>query len=346
MKTLENKKILFICLKFFNYEKLIKQQMIDLGAEVDWFDERPSNTFFTKAMLRINKDFISNVINKYFKELIEKIKVKKYDYFFLIKGEATPRFFIDFLRKNNPNIKLIFFTWDSFKNNKNGLEIIKLFDKTYTFDPYDANQYEIDFRPLFYVQDYEKLNDEATNFQNELSFIGTAHSDRYGVTEKVRSWCEKKNFKTYAFYYSPSKLLFKLNKIFNRNFKQFDLKKISFNSLSHDEIIDIYRRTKVILDINHMGQKGLTMRTFECLGAGRKLMTTNKEVEKYPFFKTQNIFVLDREKVELNVNFFETGFIPLEVPLLEAMSLKGFIEELFGKVSHQYWEEVKINSRI
>ena len=70
VRTLEDKKILFISVKFFNYEDIIKTQLENLGAEVDWFDERPSNTVFTKAMIRVNKKLISTSINDYFKKVI------------------------------------------------------------------------------------------------------------------------------------------------------------------------------------------------------------------------------------------------------------------------------------
>ena len=73
VRTLEDKKILFISVKFFNYEDIIKTQLENLGAEVDWFDERPSNTVFTKAMIRVNKKLISSSINDYFKKVIEEI---------------------------------------------------------------------------------------------------------------------------------------------------------------------------------------------------------------------------------------------------------------------------------
>ena len=85
VRTLEDKKILFISVKFFNYEDIIKTQLENLGAEVDWFDERPSNTVFTKAMIRVNKKLISSSINDYFKKVIEEIIHKKYDYFILFK---------------------------------------------------------------------------------------------------------------------------------------------------------------------------------------------------------------------------------------------------------------------
>lgn len=339
-KTLKDKKILFISVKFFNYEILIKKQMEDLGAEVDWFDERPSNSFFTKAMIRLNKNVIASSINTYYRRIIDKIKNTQYDCFLLFKGEAVPKFFLEFLRNNNPNIKLIFYTWDSFDNNGNGLKIIDSFDFKYTFDAEDARRLNIGFRPLFFAEDYGRLYADRKEFENDIAFIGTAHSDRYIITEKIRNWCDRNGVKLFAFYFSPSKILFRYNKLVNKNFKLFDYKKISFNSLSHNDIIKIYKNSKIILDINHPKQKGLTMRTFESLGAGRKLITTNSEISKYPFYNKQNILIIDRNNIQLNKDFFEAEFREIEESLLECMSLRGFVEDIINGIEHKYWDNV------
>ena len=82
------------------------------------------------------------------------------------------------------------------------------------------------------------------------------------------------------------------------------------------------------------------MRTFESLGAGRKLITTNPEIRKYPFYNQDNICVIDRKNIVLNTNFFKTEFIPLEKSLLESMSLKGMLEEILGLTENHYWENV------
>ena len=82
------------------------------------------------------------------------------------------------------------------------------------------------------------------------------------------------------------------------------------------------------------------MRTFESLGAGRKLITTNPEIRKYPFYNQDNICVIDRKNIVLNTNFFKTEFIPLEKGLLESMSLKGMLEEILGLTENHYWENV------
>ncbi|MDM1373359.1 hypothetical protein [Myroides marinus] len=337
---LEGKKVLFISVKFFNYENIIKETLIKKGAHVDLFDERPSNSFFTKAILRVYKNFYAYKINSYFRELIEQIKETRYDYFLLIKGEATPIFFIDFLRKNNPNIKLIYYTYDSFKNNSNGLKILDKFDYKYTFDSDDALKVGLEFRPLFFANDYAEVRKSSNNFQYDLSFIGTAHSDRYTISQYLYSWCKKSDLKMFTFYYSPSKLLFKFNKFFKKDFKTFDVNKISFSSLKHSDIIEIYKESRGVLDINHPGQKGLTMRTFETLGAGRKLITTNAEVKKYPFYNENNILVINRGDIKVDKSFFKTMYEPLSEKLLYAMSVEGWVDEVFCVEPMNTWNSV------
>lgn len=340
---LKEKNILIISIKFFNYENLIKKQLETMGAHVDLYDERPSNSFFSKAIIRIKKELYSVKINQHFKKITEEIKNKKYDYFLLIKGEATPKFFLDFLKSNNPDIQLIFYTYDSFKNNSNGLEISNYFNTKFTFDSQDAIQYKMGFRPLFFAEDYGRLNCTTKVFLNDLAFIGTAHSDRYSISEKAKMWCEKQTLNMFTFYFSPSKILFKFKKLADKEFKNFDEKKISFKSLTHKEIVDIYENTKVILDINHPGQNGLTMRTFETLGAGRKLITTNPKVKIYPFYDSQNIYIIERGNIQFEEDFFKTDFKEMSSEIRESMSLKGWVQEVFGLSGTSHWEMVLKN---
>lgn len=337
---LKGKRVLLISVKFFNYECLIKEQLEQMGAVVDLFDERPSNSFFSKAIIRIKKELYRVKVNAYFNEIIAQIKDNTYDYFLLIKGEVIPPFFLEFLKQNNPAIQCIFYTYDSFKNNANGLEILRYFDKKFTFDNADAQHFNLSFRPLFYAQSYSELYTYRDGFSRDLSFIGTAHSDRYEISEQLKKWCEGQALKMFTFYYSPSKLMLKIKKIYDRNVQALDLNQISFKSLTHDQIIQIYRETRAVLDINHPNQKGLTMRTFETLGAGRKLITTNAAIKKYSFYDPQNILVISRDNIHVEKSFFQTEFKAIEVNILYSMSLEGWVKEVFGLTSSAHWEHV------
>ena len=50
------------------------------------------------------------------------------------------------------------------------------------------------------------------------------------------------------------------------------------------------------------------MRTFEVLGSGRKLITTNKNIIKEPFYDEEYIYVLDPQKPLINKKFFDNDY--------------------------------------
>lgn len=333
----KGKKVLLLTVSFFSYEKIIAQRLEELGAEVDFYDERPSNSILAKGLIRIKKSFYKVQINNYYKRILEEIKNKRYDYFLLIKGEVIPPSFIEKVKKINPEIKAIYYNYDSFKNNPNAALILDFFDEKFTFDRNDALNYNIHFRPLFYSKEYEEIRDYKNTITYNTMFVGTAHSDRYVISESVKKWCEKNNLSSFAFYFSPSKLVFLFKKIFESTFQEFDIKKISFQSLKHSEIIDLYKNSQAVLDINHPWQKGLTMRTFEALGAGRKLITTNSEIKYYPFYNEQNILVIDRENIQLSKSFFESGIVDIGDDNLYKMSLDSWLECVFFEHQDNYW---------
>ena len=54
-------KILLIMPKFFNYPETIQMGLRNLGHDVKWVDDRPSNDPFTKALVRVNKEVLSRI---------------------------------------------------------------------------------------------------------------------------------------------------------------------------------------------------------------------------------------------------------------------------------------------
>jgi len=329
---LNNKNILFLSVSFFNYENIIKNKLVQRGAKVDFFDERPSNSIWVKGLLRVKRDAYKIQIRKYYDNILEKVKDKKYDYFFLIKGEVIPTYFIKKIRDINPEIIMIYYNYDSFQNNPHALEFLPLFDYNFTFDSDDAERYKLRFRPLFYSDDYREIREETNVAEHkyDIAFIGTAHSDRYLISEEVGKQANKLGLKHFSYYYSQGRIVFLYKSLFDKSFKKFEYKKLSFRSLTHKEIIDIYKASNFILDINHPGQKGLTMRTFETLGAGKKLVTTNQDIKKYKIFNTGNIMVIDRNAVTLETDFFTNSTRQIDKETMYSMSIDGWIDELFS----------------
>ncbi|MCT4174035.1 lipopolysaccharide biosynthesis protein [Elizabethkingia anophelis] len=333
---LENKNILYLSARTFNLEKQIKSKLESFGAKVYFYDERLKDNNLTKAVIRVKKDLYRHKILKYYQRILQETKTIKIDYLFVVRGEVVPEFFLEKLREYHPDCIFIFYNWDSFKNTGNTADLLHLYDRKFTFDPEDAKRYKINFRPLYYIDDYLNINQEKEK-KNDLLFLGTAHSDRYIISSKLKELLENKGKKVFCYYFMYSKWVYYFKRYFDKTFQHFELSKLSFKSLSLKEILSLYEVSNVILDINHPNQKGLTMRTFEAIGAKRKLITTNKEIFKFGFYNSNNIYYLDRDNIKVDLDFFDTPYLQTESELYKKLSISGWIYNLFVDDENEYW---------
>ncbi len=335
--SINNKKlVLFISLSFFGYEKSIKEAIEQKGYIVDFFDERASNNTIFKAVSRVKKEVVGLVINRYYNNILQKIKHKKYDYFLLIKGEAIPEKFVLQFKKLNPQAHLIFYNFDAIRNNKNSLKVIKHFDDCYTFDFEDAKKYPFfKLKHLFYSREYHRSSKEAIqNRKFDISFVGTLHSNRYSIIKSLYESFTNR----FIFFYLPAKWLYPTNKLIKKEYKLISKEEVSFNKISKDEVANIFRASKCVIDIQRFHQTGLTMRTFEVLASGSILVTTNHWIKETEFYDPNYIVVLENiQNVEDKVTEIKekikkcsinTGFDELK---FEKYYINNWIDEFFKK---------------
>lgn len=330
------KKILFLSPNFFGYEKAIKKRLEELGGKVDFYNERPSDSLLSKGIIRVKSSLYQTKINQYYRKILANTTSENYDFLLLIKGESIPIFFLEKFRKINPTAIMIFYSYDAVSECPKSEKLYSYFDRNFTFEPSDSLNYNLHFRPLFYLDEYKKSH-VCDALKYSISFIGSAHTDRYLVGEKILEEANRFNLKSFFYYYAPGKMAFKMKKIFDKNLKKFNTNKLSFKKLSHNEIRNIYENSFAVLDVNKPFQNGLTMRTFEALASGKKLITTNSDIRNYPFYSEDNIHIIDRENITLNLEFFEKPFQKLDAALLDKMNLDSWIECLFFKDQDEYW---------
>lgn len=330
--NLSGKTVLFLAPKFFGYEFEIKKELENFGAKVIYFDERPKNDFFTKVFIRLNlKFFISRKIENYYKNIIETIKNESIDYLFLVAPETINIKIIQEIKFMNKNMKIFTYFWDSIKNKKTVLDYLDISDKYFTFDSNDTKiNTKIEFLPLFYIKDYENISEEKSNYEYDISFIGTIHSDRYKTIKTIEKQLKEKGLKIYFYFYSPSKILFFFQKLLKKDFRNIEKKDISFISLKKEDVLQIVKKSKVIIDIHHPLQNGLTMRTIEILGSKRKLLTTNQDIVNYDFFNENNISIFNRNIPKINFDFLIENYENIDSNIYYKYSLKNWIKSIFN----------------
>ncbi|WP_157766478.1 lipopolysaccharide biosynthesis protein [Pedobacter ginsengisoli] len=330
MAGLADKKVLLFAPNFFGYELEISNKLKKMGAEVDYFDERPKNNFVTKASIRINKNLLRRKILSYYGTIFKKTERKRYDYVFVINIEAMLPSLLKTLKQQQSSAIFVLYMWDSLQNKKYTLDYLPFFDRIYSFDKTDADAIPgVNFRPLFYIDSYAEIKTNIP-IKNALCFIGTVHSDRYQLISEIRKQLAQLSLNTYFFMFFSSPILFFYKKMVDIKFYNARFKEFSFRSFSQHKTIQCIGESFAVLDIQHPSQTGLTIRTIEALGANKKLITTNVHIKEYDFYNPHNICVVNRDRPVIPKSFFETQYCPPEHALKCKYSLEGWLTELFA----------------
>ncbi len=308
-------KVLFICPRYFNYHTLIRDTLKDVGYEVDLISYKTDSLM----ALVLSKIGIRNLFNGYFKKIFNKIRRNKYDILFVVKGDVLSIVEWEkiFSHIDIPNKYM--YQWDSIRN-IDYRKLIPLFDKVFSFDRLDCNEYNsIHYLPLFYNLD-NHYQDSTPIY--DLLFVGIWHSDRIAILDKIYSQAKAANLKVYFKIYYPffTWLLLRLKgHVINSPF-------LTFRKISKTKMNWLYSKSRSIIDIAHPFQSGLTMRTMECIGANKKLITTNKYICQERFYDPDNIRVIDRSNPIIDFSFLE---ICTQYPFNEEFHIKNWIKNIF-----------------
>ena len=95
--------------------------------------------------------------------------------------------------------------------------------------------------------------------------------------------------------------------------------------MSYDQYLDVSLSSKVILDLAHPLQSGLTMRTIEAIGMKKKILTDNKDFIHYPIWNDGNYQVFDAKRLDIDYSIFADKYINED---LSYFSLDSFLDEL------------------
>jgi hypothetical protein len=310
-----NKKIILIAPNYYNYHNQIIKVLKDKGNEIDYIEDKNNGVLFTlcsKSCYLLEK---YKVI--YAKNIIKKLENGNYDLMIVIGGKTPKNEFWEYVNKKF-RFKKVLYQWDSYKN-FDFRKMIPHFDIIKTFDSFDAETLGIEYQQLFYNKQpiVEKVKEDI-----DLLFIGIWHSDRLNILNQIVEFAEK-NKLNYCFkVYYPIYMYIYLVYI-KKHFKPS--KFFIFKSIPLRDVFKYYQRAKCIIDINHPNQTGLTMRTIETIGAGKKLITTNSNIKNEEFYNQNMIQIIDREKIELDDDFFKLNE---KYRNIEKLEISNWIDQL------------------
>lgn len=262
---------------------------------------------------------IFHVYEKYWDRMFENQPElnKPFDVLFCIQGVSVCHVLIDYLRKINPNIFCTLYIWDALRYYDYGRNT-PLFDKCYSFDYHDAeNNPEINFLPFYWVG----CDNASDEIKYDLSLVGNDHDGRFAIINSLIPEIQRQGLTHFIKIkpideYSCIPLMGKIYRTLFlpvvkrrmlQNFKDCLASPLCLRkNMSVEEVEEIIRQSKCILDTDRESQTGTTPRVIWALSQGKGILTTNRKITKMPFYNENQIRIFDRNKPSLDIEFIKS----------------------------------------
>ncbi|QDR82016.1 hypothetical protein [Sporomusa termitida] len=221
---------------------------------------------------------------------------------------------IEYIVSRFKDFRIVFWFWNIVKDQNTISAIKKSCNNIYTFDKNDAEKHQFKYHPQFTWID-KPVN--SSIIENDIFFVGR-NKGRLAFLEKIYKICTDKEIKAKFYIVKDDKKDFS---------KTIELKD---EPITYNDVIQEINRSKCILDINQSGQSGLTLRALEALFLKKKLITNNKDLVNYDFFKAENIQFLDEKSFFINRRFIDGKFLDVKSEIVENYTVDHWIETLIN----------------
>lgn len=224
---------------------------------------------------------------------------------------------VDYLKKRYPEARIIFWFWNPIKDENKILQLKSKGIEIWSFDFNDCKKYNLKINTQFYFEVNSDLL--SLNSQNEKIYFVGVDKGRILKINKIIEEIKKVDLK----------IDLKIQVLKDKNTKGFFSSDIEILEapIPYTKIIEEIKKSTILLEICQDKQTGLTLRTLEALMFNKKLITNNKNVMNYDFYKKENIYVIGEER-KLN-EFLEGKYLMIDSKIKNNYSFKNWLEIFF-----------------
>ena len=101
--------------------------------------------------------------------------------------------------------------------------------------------------------------------------------------------------------------------------------------IPYEDVVKLVTESRAILNIALPEQQGVTMRDYESIYNGVKLITTNSYIRSCDFYKKENVFVLGEDEDRDLLEFVRSSFLNIDEGILKKYSIDSFVNEIIDR---------------
>lgn len=237
--------------------------------------------------------------------------INDYDIIILAANEFTVSLSSYIEKKiNDKSIRLIFWYWNPVKP-KYKPDLVSSKWEKWTFDKEDSIRYEMKYNGTYYFS----INTNVEKDEIDIFFIGL-DKGRYNELIELEN-----NFINYGLNTNFHIVSDKKSLIISRKYKPI---------ISYLTVVKNISKSKAILELMQENQTGHTLRTMESLFLSKKLITNNKSIASYNFYKKENIFILGVDDLSKLKDFLEAPYQQLDPSIVTQYDFANWINRLIN----------------
>lgn len=286
--------------KNFGLNTVISDQLGALGFEVIDINIEEKPFYYKSAVLRLKNLYRKLILKDYqYKDVLrnrfvdeqyeEKFAhVQQADYALFIRPDMFPKTIIE--KVKNITGLTVGYQWDGLNRYPDIFSRIELFDRFFVFDPLDLALPSTLPLTNFYID--QQITKQGTNNltdpPTDILFIGTYIKERISdIYHFFNLFKNKEEVKINAIINTHSQELVKEIQ------EQCPTISTTYDGIMYLENIDLVRQSKALADFSNYLHDGLSFRVLEAIGFNKKLITTQKSIQKYDFYQPDNILIID-----------------------------------------------------
>jgi len=216
------------------------------------------------------------------------------------------RHVLDYIRKHNPHVRLIYWYWNPVYRCISPSILSDDLCEKWAFDAVDCKNHGMGYNTTFYL---DSITLPIRPISYDVFFSGRDKGRMDAITNVVEEF-EKLGLSCFIHIVPDN-----------------NAKKVA--RISYEQTLDYIAQSKAILDFIQEGQMGLTVRTMESLFLNRKLITNNKNIIHEDFYSPENIFILGVDELKDLPAFMETNYVPVAEEIRQKYDITSWLKR-FG----------------
>lgn len=316
--------LLILPRSFYSFARLFGAALRDLGYDVteanEEYPENPLGKVMAKLDLYVARRITRQVVNRRF------LAGRRYDLVIIIKGRGVgPKLVADLKRHAD---RVVGYHFDALAYDRATERWADGIDRVSTFDYRDADQKGW---PLVELFSAEKPPETPHPIAIGFSAIMRNHSNRLRYLDSVVRALGIRPGDTFVYIYEQDVRSLALNFLKQPGLYLRWRKHIHRTPLPYDDYRRVLATSDFTIDYAHPKQSGLTMRSFEALANGAKLITNNPNIRRSPHFDDAHAVVFDSEVGSIKLAA-EVAVRAGKRPPIRWRSAKDCLIEIIGKI--------------